>query len=138
VLANADAFGPKAGQAPAGNGPKPPGGVAAARPAKPETPQANGGGRLAMPEAPQANGGGRAAAQPAPAATSSGGQTPASADPAAEVTVVPGIARYHRSDCILIRFLGVADLETMTRSDAEQAGCAPCKACRPEQNLPAE
>ena len=55
--------------------------------------------------------------------------------PAAEVTIVPGIARYHRSDCILIRFLGPEDLETMTRQAAEDAGCVPCKACRPEQQL---
>ena len=28
-------------------------------------------------------------------------------------TIVPGIARYHRADCILIRFLGADDLETL-------------------------
>jgi hypothetical protein len=55
--------------------------------------------------------------------------------PAAEVTIVPGITRYHRSDCILIRFLGPEDLETMTRQVAEDAGNVPCKACRPEQHL---
>ena len=55
--------------------------------------------------------------------------------PQAEVTIVPGITRYHRSDCILIRFLGPEDLETMTRQAAEDAGCIPCKACRPEQQL---
>jgi hypothetical protein len=55
--------------------------------------------------------------------------------PVTQVTIVPGIARYHRSDCILIRFLGPEDLETMTRQAAEDAGCVPCKACRPEQQL---
>jgi len=50
-----------------------------------------------------------------------------------EVSVVPGIARYHRPDCILIRFLGEEDLQRMSRADAEATGCVPCKACRPEQ-----
>jgi hypothetical protein len=57
----------------------------------------------------------------------------AAAPPAAsQVTVVPGIGRYHLADCILIRFLGADDLEVMTRQAAEAAGCVPCKACRPE------
>jgi hypothetical protein len=47
--------------------------------------------------------------------------------------VVPGIARYHTSDCILIRFLGEDDLETMPRQQAEDSGCVPCKACKPEK-----
>jgi hypothetical protein len=46
---------------------------------------------------------------------------------------VPGIARYHLADCILIRFLGDEDLETMTRQEAEKSGCVPCRACRPEK-----
>ena len=46
---------------------------------------------------------------------------------------MPGITRYHRAGCILIRFLGAEDLETMTKQAAEEAGCVPCKACRPEQ-----
>jgi hypothetical protein len=49
------------------------------------------------------------------------------------VTVVPGIARYHRAQCILIRFLGADDLETMTRSAAEDADLVPCRACQPEK-----
>ena len=53
---------------------------------------------------------------------------------AADVLVVPGIARYHLADCILIRFLGDDDLETMTRPAAEAAGCMPCKACKPESH----
>ena len=49
-----------------------------------------------------------------------------------EVSVVPGIARYHLTDCLLIRFLGSEDLEVMTRQAAEDANCVPCKACRPD------
>jgi hypothetical protein len=49
------------------------------------------------------------------------------------VSVVPGIARYHTVDCILIRFLSDDDLETMTQQAAEQSGCVPCRACRPEK-----
>ena len=50
-----------------------------------------------------------------------------------EVTVVPGVARYHRSGCILIRFLGAGDLEIMTRQEAEDAKFAACRACQPDQ-----
>jgi hypothetical protein len=50
-----------------------------------------------------------------------------------DVTVVPGVARYHRSGCILIRFLGADDLEIMTRQEAESAGFVPCRACQPDE-----
>jgi hypothetical protein len=50
-----------------------------------------------------------------------------------EVTVVPGVARYHRSGCILIRFLGAGDLEIMTRQEADEAKFAACRACQPDQ-----
>ena len=50
-----------------------------------------------------------------------------------EVTVVPGVARYHRSECILIRFLGAGDLEIMTRQEAEDATMMACRACQPDQ-----
>jgi hypothetical protein len=77
-----------------------------------------------------------------PGSLAGGGQpssgAPAARDPGAEVTIVPGIARYHRSGCILIRFLGADDLENMTLREAEDHGCAPCKACRPQLELPAE
>ena len=77
---------------------------------------------------------------------SDGGATgvgsPAATRPAAEVavggpqvTVVPGIARYHMPDCILIRFLGEDDLEAMPLGRAEESGCVPCRACRPERAL---
>jgi hypothetical protein len=45
------------------------------------------------------------------------------------VTVVPGVARYHRSECILIRFMGDSDLQKMPTWAARKAGCAPCRAC---------
>ncbi len=48
------------------------------------------------------------------------------------MTVVPGVARYHRSECILIRFLGAGDLEIMTRQEAEEAEFVPCRACQPD------
>ena len=50
-----------------------------------------------------------------------------------EVTVVPGVSRYHRRGCILIRFLSDGDLEIMTRGRAEAAGSVPCKACQPDK-----
>jgi hypothetical protein len=52
-----------------------------------------------------------------------------------EVTIVPGVSRYHRRGCILIRFLSDGDLETMTRGEAETAGSIPCKACQPDKPL---
>jgi hypothetical protein len=54
------------------------------------------------------------------------------ADPTREVTVVPGVPRYHDAKCILIRFLGEDDLEKTTLAEAKQAGCTPCRACLPE------
>jgi hypothetical protein len=59
--------------------------------------------------------------------------TAAASPEALEVTVVPGITRYHRDGCILIRFLGEEDLEHMTRAEAEAADCVPCKACQPDK-----
>ncbi len=53
------------------------------------------------------------------------------------MTVVPGVARYHRSECILIRFLGPDDLEIMTRQAAEADSFVPCRACQPDK-LPAD
>ncbi len=84
-----------------------------------------------------------AAEEPAaeePAAEESADGEPAAADDPAEkpapgrieVTVVPGVARYHRSECILIRFLGAGDLEIMTREEAEEAKFAACRACQPD------
>jgi hypothetical protein len=53
-----------------------------------------------------------------------------------EVAIVPGVARYHRIGCILIRFLGDGDLESVTRREAEAKGCVPCRACEPEKAVP--
>ena len=47
--------------------------------------------------------------------------------------MVPGVARYHRSECILIRFLGEGDLETMPKQQAVAAGLIACRACQPDQ-----
>jgi hypothetical protein len=49
-----------------------------------------------------------------------------------QVSVVPGITRYHRGDCLLIRFLSADDLEVMTIRAATDSGCVPCKACKPD------
>jgi hypothetical protein len=107
--------------------------VPAAAPAKPSssaTPPA--------PPAPAKPSGG--VTPPAPEASVSatpsdgeGGPDGAGPEPAssAQVTVVPGIGRYHRAECILIRFLGAEDLEVMSTEAAEAAGSVPCKACRP-------
>jgi hypothetical protein len=57
----------------------------------------------------------------------------AAADPLREVTVVPGVPRYHNTRCILIRFMGENDLEKMTLAAAQNAGCTPCRACLPDQ-----
>jgi hypothetical protein len=74
-----------------------------------------------------------------PAADSEAAKPSAGAEPKAgqalssSVRVVPGIARYHGSDCLLIRFLAPEDLEEMTREAAAAGGCVPCKACSPDQ-----
>jgi hypothetical protein len=49
------------------------------------------------------------------------------------VRIVPGITRYHRDDCILIRFLAADDLESMKLQAAKDAGYMACKACKPDQ-----
>jgi hypothetical protein len=106
-------------------GPDPEPAGAAAQPAEPAEPEP------AEPEPAEPEG-----AEPEPAAQAAGAG--ARAGDAAlgmdgDVTVVPGIARYHRSKCILIRFLGDGDLESMTRAAAEDADFAPCRACQPDQ-----
>jgi hypothetical protein len=58
---------------------------------------------------------------------------PAGPDPSTEVTVVPGVPRYHNASCILIRFMGDSDLDKMTLAAAREAGCTPCRACLPDQ-----
>ena len=46
--------------------------------------------------------------------------------------MVPGVSRYHRSECILIRFLGAGDLEIMTKQEAVDAKFMACRACQPD------
>ena len=84
-----------------------------------------------MPESSVPETGDAAAAQAG--ATGPGLDSAVSGD--GQVTVVPGIARYHRTGCILIRFLGPEDLETMSRQAAESSDFVPCKACKPDQDI---
>ena len=88
----------------------------------------------AVDSAAQGSGAGDSAAEESaagePAADSPAGKP---APGRIEVTVVPGVARYHRSECILIRFLGAGDLDIMTRQEAEEAKFAACRACQPDQ-----
>jgi hypothetical protein len=49
-----------------------------------------------------------------------------------QVTVVPGVPRYHEPNCILIRFMPDDDVQKMTIPEAKEAGCTPCAACQPE------
>jgi hypothetical protein len=48
------------------------------------------------------------------------------------VTVIPGVPRYHDPDCILIRFMGEADVARKSIPEAQAANCTPCAACQPE------
>jgi hypothetical protein len=57
---------------------------------------------------------------------------PADLDLEREVTVVPGVPRYHNPQCLLIRFMGEDDLDKMTLAAARQVGCTPCRACLPD------
>jgi hypothetical protein len=61
-----------------------------------------------------------------------GAGTANSAESDQDVTVVPGVPRYHRSECILIRFMGDNDLQRMPVERAREAGCTPCRACQPD------
>jgi hypothetical protein len=48
-----------------------------------------------------------------------------------QVTVVPGVPRYHKQNCILIRFMADEDMQKMTIQEAAETGCTPCRACQP-------
>jgi hypothetical protein len=85
------------------------------------------------PAAEESPAGQPAAEEPAAGEPGAGGPAGKPVPGRIEVTVVPGVARYHRSECILIRFLGAGDLEIMTRQEAEQAKFAACRACQPDQ-----
>jgi hypothetical protein len=106
---------------------------------------AEGAGGQRAPEAGSGTGAGQTGPAPAGArdddqrsATKQSGADrsgPAPAPDGNAVVVVPGIARYHRTGCILIRFLGGDDLQTSTAQEAEAKGCAPCRACEPDKPL---
>jgi hypothetical protein len=73
----------------------------------------------------------------AAAASESGSEPPVTAEgdaaPATDlVTVVPGVPRYHRTDCVLIRFMPEGDVQKQSVAAARDAGCTPCAACQPE------
>jgi hypothetical protein len=135
--------------------------LAAAQPAEPEPPKAEpakseaAASEAAAPEPPayasaDADAGSAVAvpaesrsAAPAPGESGAGESgasehepgepVSAAAKPAGQaVTVVPGVPRYHRSDCILIRFMGDNDLQKMPVEAAREAGCTPCRACQPD------
>ena len=50
---------------------------------------------------------------------------------AALVAVVPGVPRYHRTDCVLIRFMPEGDVRKLSVEAAKDTGCTPCAACQP-------
>ncbi len=87
----------------------------------------------AEPEAAEPEAAEAATPEPSADEPAAGGPASESGPGRIEVTVVPGVARYHRSECILIRFLGAGDLEIMTRQEAEEAKLVPCRACQPDQ-----
>jgi hypothetical protein len=80
------------------------------------------------------------AATDAPAETDAAAGTDADGPPANaggsvrsgehQVTVVPGVPRYHAANCILIRFMDEDDLQKMTLDEATKTGCSACRACQ--------
>jgi hypothetical protein len=76
-------------------------------------------------------------ADDAAAVSENGSEPPAAAEGdaapgAALVAVVPGVPRYHRTDCVLIRFMPEGDVKKLSVEAAKDAGCTPCAACQPE------
>jgi hypothetical protein len=59
---------------------------------------------------------------------------PAAVSPGAQVTVVPGVPRYHGADCVLTSIMDEGDVQKMTVAEAEKAGCTPCIACHPDDD----
>jgi hypothetical protein len=57
---------------------------------------------------------------------------PAAGDTSGLVSVVRGVPRFHREDCVLIRFMPENDTQKMPVAQAREAGCTPCTACEPE------
>ena len=97
-------------------------------PASASEPAADDAAGASEPEEPAAD---AASAEEAPEGSGPADDTPGDAGTADQtVTVVPGVPRYHRSECILIRFMGDDDLQKMALEAAKEAGCTPCRACQ--------
>ncbi len=96
-------------------------------PDTPETPAAEANVTPDPPEAPAPP------ETPEPPEALATPEAPDTVDLQREVTVVPGVPRYHNPQCLLIRFMGEDDLEKTTLGAARQAGCTPCRACLPDQ-----
>ena len=47
------------------------------------------------------------------------------------VAVLRGVRRYHRPDCVLIRFMPEGDIQRLPVAQAKADGCTPCAACQP-------
>jgi hypothetical protein len=79
---------------------------------------------------------GQEGAGDAAAVSEAGSEPPGAAEgdaapEAALVAVVPGVPRYHRTDCVLIRFMPEGDVKKLSVEAAKNAGCTPCAACQP-------
>jgi hypothetical protein len=89
-------------------------------------------GRAATGTSAPASGatGGSGVGSPSETSGSAGAPGSKSASGDRQVSVVPGVPRYHASNCILIRFMDAGDLEKMTAAEADAAGYTPCGACQ--------
>jgi hypothetical protein len=99
--------------------------------------RAAGAGDLADAAEAGAEGGEPVADSDVEAASEAGSEPPSAAEAGAApgtglVTVVPGVPRYHRPDCVLIRFMPEGDVQQLPVTEAREAGCTPCAACQPE------
>jgi hypothetical protein len=65
--------------------------------------------------------------------TGAGAAAGAAAPDAGLVAVIPGVPRYHRPDCVLIRFMPEGDSQKLSVAQAREAGCTPCTACEPAE-----
>jgi hypothetical protein len=60
------------------------------------------------------------------------GEAGAALDPSL-VAVIRGVPRYHKPDCVLIRFMPEGDSQKLSVAEAKKAGCTPCTACEPQE-----
>jgi hypothetical protein len=60
------------------------------------------------------------------------GEAEAALDPSL-VAVIRGVPRYHKPDCVLIRFMPEGDSQKLSVAEAKKAGCTPCTACEPQE-----